>query len=356
MALALARRGLGRTGTNPSVGCIIARDTRILGRGRTAQGGRPHAETRALSHATQQYGADALHGATAYVTLEPCAHHGCTPPCANALIKAGIARVVAPFADPDPRVAGKGFAMLREAGIAVVVGPGEAEARALLAPYLRMRTTGRPTLTLKLATTLDGKIATRTGESQWITGIQARRRVHLLRAQSDAILVGIGTVLADDPGLDVRLPGMEGASPAPIIADRTLRMPPNARVLAHGNTLIIGDAEGYPDRANSLRAAGAIVAQAPPDATATDILALAAMHGHASIFCEGGAALAAALIREDCVDHLVWFTAGTAFGKDGRDALDILGIDHLADAPRFRQVSVQSIGPDTMSVWERQAN
>lgn len=353
MALALARRGLGRTGTNPSVGCVIARDGRVLGRGRTAQGGRPHAETQALSDAERRFGARAARGATAYVTLEPCAHHGGTPPCASALIEAGIARVVAPFPDPDPRVAGKGFAMLRAAGIEVVIGPGEREGRALLAPYLRMRATGRPTVTLKLATTLDGKIATRSGESQWITGAEARRRTHLLRAQSDAILVGIGTVLADDPALDVRLPGMAEASPAPIIADRALRTPPTARLLTHGRALVIGDAEGHPGRADALRAAGATVVLAPADMSATALLAIAATHGHAAIFCEGGATLAAALIREDCVDRLVWFTAGTVLGNDARSALDTVGIDHLADAPRFRQVSVQAIGADALSIWHR---
>jgi len=353
MALALARRGLGRTGTNPSVGCVIMRDGRVLGRGRTARGGRPHAETQALAHAERRFGAGATRGATAFVTLEPCAHHGWTPPCATAMIGAGIARVVAPFPDPDPRVAGKGFAMLREAGIEVVIGPGERPARALLASYLRMRATGRPTVTLKLATTLDGRIATRSGESQWITGAEARRRTHLLRAQSDAILVGVGTVLADDPALDVRLPGMGETGPAPIIADRALRTPPDARLLAHGKALIVGDAAGQPKCAAALRAAGASIAQAAPDSDIGDLLGLAVQHGHGAIFCEGGATLAAALIREDCVDRLVWFTAGAVLGADGRGAIDALGIDHLADAPRFRQVSLETIGPDTLGIWTR---
>ena len=354
MALALAHRGQGCTGRNPSVGCVIVRNDRVLGRGRTAEGGRPHAETRALADAAQRYGAEALRGATAFVTLEPCAHYGHTPPCATALIEAGIAQVIAPIPDPDPRVAGKGFAILREAGIDVIIGPGEREARAILAPYLRMRATGRPTVTLKLATTLDGKIATRTGESQWITGADARQRVHLLRAQSDAILVGIGTVLADDPGLDVRLPGMAESSPAPIIADRALRTPPTARLLARGKALVVGDAEAHPDRAAALRDAGATVAQAASDTSATALLGIAAQYGHASIFCEGGATLATALISEDCVDHLVWFTGGAIIGADGRGALDPLDIDHLADAPHFRQVSVQTIGPDMVSVWTRE--
>lgn len=354
LALALARRGLGRTGPNPSVGCIVVGEGRVLGRGRTATGGRPHAETRALEDAARRFGEGAARGATVFVTLEPCAHHGHTPPCATALAAAGVARVVAPFADPDPRVAGKGFAMLREAGIEVIVGPGAREGRALLAPYLRMRRAGRPTVTLKLAATLDGRIATGTGESRWITGVESRRRVHLLRAQSDAILTGIGTVLADDPALDVRLPGMADAAPAPIVADRALRTPPAARVLARGDALVVGDAAAHPDRAEALRAAGATVAQVPPDATTAALLSLAATHGHASIFCEGGATLAAALIREDRVDRLVWFGAGALLGADARGALDALGLTRLADAPRFRHVSVGRTGADVMSVWDRE--
>ncbi len=354
MALALARRGLGRTGSNPSVGCIIARGNRVLGRGRTAEGGRPHAETRALDDAILRYGAEAVRGATAFVTLEPCAHHGHTPPCTNALIAAGIVRVVAPFPDPDTRVAGKGFDMLREAGIDVVIGPGAQVASALLAPYLRMRRENRPVVTLKLATTLDGKIATRTGESQWITGADSRRRVHLLRAQADAILVGIGTVLADDPSLNVRLPGMEAASPVPVIADRALRTPPNARVMARRNAVIVGDAASHPDRADALRTMGATVAQAAPDAGAAALIATIAAQGHGSIFCEGGGRLAASLIREACIDRLVWFSGGIVLGAQARNALDTLGIDRLADAPRFRQASIETIGSDTLEYWTRE--
>lgn len=353
MALALARRGLGRTGGNPSVGCVIAKGGRVLGRGRTDIGGRPHAETRALADAATRYGPDAARGATAFVTLEPCAHYGLTPPCATALTHAGIARVVAPFPDPDPRVAGKGFDMLRAAGVEVVIGPGEAAARALLAPYLRLRESGRPTITLKLASTLDGKIATRTGESQWITGPQARARVHLMRARHDAILTGIGTVLADDPGLDVRLPGMAGASPMPVIADRALRTPPGAKLLQHGKALIIGDTRAEPDRAQKLRKAGATVVHLEKGADIATLLSIIAGQGHASVFCEGGATMAASLLRADCVDRLIWFTGGALLGADGRGAVDACGIDRLADARRFRHISLDRIGPDTLSFWDR---
>ncbi|HQT72519.1 MAG TPA: bifunctional diaminohydroxyphosphoribosylaminopyrimidine deaminase/5-amino-6-(5-phosphoribosylamino)uracil reductase RibD, partial [Acidiphilium sp.] len=201
-ALALARRGLGETAPNPSVGCVILRDGVVVGRGRTAPGGRPHAETEALAMA-----GEAARGATAYVTLEPCAHHGRTPPCADALIAAGIARVVIAMADPDPRTDGAGIARLRAAGIEVVEGVGAAEAAEINAGFtLRLRA-GRPLVTLKLATSLDGQIATRTGESQWITGAAARQLGHALRGTHDAVMVGVGTVLADDPELTCRIEG-----------------------------------------------------------------------------------------------------------------------------------------------------
>ncbi len=353
LALALARRGLGRTGGNPAVGCIVMQGERVIGRGRTHDGGRPHAETRALADAAARYGADAARGATVFVTLEPCAHHGRTPPCADALIAAGVARVIAPLPDPDPRVAGKGFAMLRAAGIEVLVGPGEAEARALLAPYLRLRENGRPTVTLKLAATLDGRIATRTGESQWITGPRARARGHLLRARSDAILTGIGTVLADDPGLDVRLPGLSDASPVPVVADRALRTPPGARVLRRGTAVIAGDARRHPERADALRATGAQVMQVDADGGIDTLLAALGERGYASVFCEGGATLAAALVRADRVDRLVWVTAGTLLGGDARGALDALGLDRLAAAPDFRPLSSEAVGPDIWHVGAR---
>ena len=203
-ALALARRGLGNAWPNPAVGCVLVKEGRVIGRGWTQPGGRPHAETEALRRA-----GDAARGATAYVTLEPCSHHGRTPPCCEALAEAGIARVVMAMRDPDPRVNGRGLAMLRGAGIAVEEGLLEAEARALNAGFFRRIQAGMPVVTLKLASTLDGRIATASGESRWITGAAARREVHALRARHDAILVGSGTVLADDPDLTCRIPGME---------------------------------------------------------------------------------------------------------------------------------------------------
>src|SRR5437773_406942 len=225
--LALARRGLGRVWPNPAVGCVIARDGRILGRGWTQPGGRPHAETEALARA----GA-AAHGATAYVSLEPCCHVGRTPPCADALIAAGLSRVVVALEDPDPRVAGGGLARVRAAGIAVEAGLCAAEAAEINAGFFQRVRLGRPLVTLKLATSLDGRIATASGESRWITGPAARERAHLLRAAHDAILVGTDTVIADDPQLTCRLPGLADHSPVRVVIDRQLRIPLDGQVFA----------------------------------------------------------------------------------------------------------------------------
>ena len=226
-AIRLAMNGRGAVEPNPMVGCVIVKDGRVVGRGWTQPGGRPHAETEALRRA----GAAAT-GATAYVSLEPCSHHGRTPPCAEALIAAGIARVVAAGEDPDPRVSGSGLARLRQAGIAIETGLCAEEAAELNAGFLCRVTKGRPLVTLKLATSLDGRIATATGQSRWITGPAARERAHLLRATHDAVLVGTGTALADDPLLTCRLPGLEHRSPVRIALDRTLRLPATLRLFA----------------------------------------------------------------------------------------------------------------------------
>ena len=226
-ALALARRGLGNTWPNPSVGCVIVRNNRVVGRAVTAPGGRPHAEPQALAMA----GASAR-GATAYVTLEPCCHHGRTPPCTDALIGAGIARVVIAARDPDPRVNGQGVAKLRAAGIAVEEGVLAGEAAEILAGFHQRTTTGRPLVTLKLASTLDGRIATHSGESRWITGEPARRAAHVLRGRHDAILVGVGTVIADDPDLTCRLPGFRPTRIVRVVADSHLRTSMTSRLVA----------------------------------------------------------------------------------------------------------------------------
>jgi diaminohydroxyphosphoribosylaminopyrimidine deaminase / 5-amino-6-(5-phosphoribosylamino)uracil reductase len=263
-ALGLARRGLGRVWPNPAVGCVIVKDGRVVGRGWTQPGGRPHAETEALARA-----GEAAHGATAYVTLEPCCHWGRTPPCADALIAAGLRRVVVAVEDPDPRVAGGGLAHLRAAGIAVEAGLGAAEAAEINAGFFQRIRFGRPLVTLKLATSLDGRIATASGESRWITGPAARERAHLLRATHDAILVGTDTVIADDPQLTCRLPGLAEHSPVRVVIDRQLRIPPGARLFAEARqvpTWVLTLDSADQARRKALGDGGVVVIPAEPDA------------------------------------------------------------------------------------------
>ncbi len=356
-ALMMAKRGLGRTGANPAVGCVIVKDGVILGRGRTGNTGRPHAERHALDDAVHRAGQDCIKGATAYVTLEPCAHTGKTPPCTDALIAYGIARVVAPFADPDDRVSGKGFAMLRAAGIEVLTGIETIAARAVLRGYLSRHERQRPFLTLKMAGTLDGRIATSTGESRWITGDSARKRVHLMRAQSDAILIGVGSVLADDPTLDVRLPGLQNVRPFRVVADTRLQTPLTGR-LAQSVTqqpLILITSDTAPaDRVDAFRALGAtvVIVQVKDGSVALDksLKKLAGM-GIGSVLCEGGARLAAGLLKGGHVDELAWFTAGAAMGDNGTAAVANSGVTRLAEMPRFEQVSYERTGNDVLSVW-----
>src|SRR4051794_13687834 len=226
-ALALARRGLGSTWPNPAVGCVIVRDGRVVGRGTTAPGGRPHAEAVALEMA-----GDAARGATAYVTLEPCSHHGQTPPCADALVMAGVSRVVIACVDPYPKVNGAGIARLEATGIEVTTGVLGADAEAQQSGFMTRVRQGRPMVTLKLATTLDGRIATRSGESQWITGPEARRFSHALRAQHDAVMVGVGTVMSDDPELTCRITGLRRGRDLRVIVDSHLRTRLMSRVVA----------------------------------------------------------------------------------------------------------------------------
>ena len=353
-ALALAGRALGRTWPNPAVGCVIVRDGRILGRGATAAGGRPHAETVALAQA----GA-AARGATAYVTLEPCAHHGQTPPCADALAEAGIARAVVAMRDPDSRVNGQGIARLRAAGIAVEEGLRESEARALNAGFLLRITQGRPMLTLKLAASLDGRIATATGESKWITASAARRAVHAMRARHDAVMVGAGTARADDPLLTVRDLGI-ARQPVRIVLSRHLDLPLSGRLAASAREVPLWLVHG-PDAPAELQSAweglGArlIAVPAGPDRQLRLDAALAALGeaGLTRLFCEGGGALAASLLGASLVDELVLFGAGLVLGAEGRPMLGALGLTRLAEAPRFELVETRPVGGDVLSRWRR---
>jgi diaminohydroxyphosphoribosylaminopyrimidine deaminase / 5-amino-6-(5-phosphoribosylamino)uracil reductase len=355
-ALALARRGLGRVWPNPAVGCVlVASDSGssiVVGRGWTQPGGRPHAETEALART-----GDLARGATAYVTLEPCAHHGKTPPCADALIAAGVRRVVAAIEDPDPRVSGRGLAKLRDAGVEVSLGVGAAEAREINAGFLTRVARGRPMVALKLATSLDGKIALGSGESRWITGPEARQRGHLLRATHDAVLIGTGTASADDPQLTCRLSGLEGRSPLRIVLDRSLRLPPNTRLFdGAAPTWVIHGPGADGARTAALRRNKSVeLLEIPAGADGRLDLAalftLLAQRGLTRVLVEGGGTLAAALLRAALVDRLYWFRAGALIGSDGRPAVGALGLKDLAGMTRFRRRDHVSCGDDVMEIW-----
>jgi len=354
-ALGLARRGLGQVWPNPAVGCVIVKDDHAVGRGWTQKGGRPHAETEALARAGK-----AAKGATAYVSLEPCSHHGKTPPCVQALIAAGIVRVVAAVEDPDPRVSGAGIARLREAGVDVETGLCAAEAAEVNAGFFCRVTQSRPLVTLKLATSLDGRIATAGGESRWITGEAARERAHLLRATHDAVLVGTGTALADDPQLTCRLPGLEDRSPVRVVLDRTLRLPPSLRLFTEANQLptwLVTIAKSSPTRREALAKQGIEIIAAEPDAAGgIDLAALLHVlgdRGLTRLLVEGGGGIAASLLRAGLVDRLVWMRAPVTLGGDGIPAIAALGFGELAAAPRFNLVSCEIAGGDLIETYRR---
>ncbi len=310
-AFALAERGRGRTATNPNVGCVIVKHGRVIGRGWTQPGGRPHAEAMALAEAD-----DAARGATAYVTLEPCAHDGGRgPACAPSLIAAGIAQVAIALRDPDPRTDGRGSALLEQAGVMVAQGVLEAKARQSMAGFLTRRALGRPHVTLKLATSLDGRIALASGESRWITGPEARAYAHLERARHEAILVGHGTFEVDTPGLDVRLSGLEDRSPRRIMLTR-------------------GDA---PD--------GWTAIHTPED--------IATLQGVDHLLVEGGAKTAAAFLTADLVDRLLITRAPILIG-DGISALGDIGLGSLGEAHgRWRLADARTLGSDRLEVYQR---
>jgi diaminohydroxyphosphoribosylaminopyrimidine deaminase/5-amino-6-(5-phosphoribosylamino)uracil reductase len=317
-AIRLSRSHLGRTATNPSVGTLIVRDGVIVGRGVTAIGGRPHAETQALAEA-----GDAARGATAYVTLEPCAHHGRTPPCAEALVAAGIARVVGAAADPDDRVSGRGYAILRAAGIEVVEGVLADEAADLMAGYLSRSSRKRPEVTLKLAISSDGMLGIRGGGQVTVTGGISRAQVHLMRARSDVILVGIGTVEADDPELDCRLPGLSERSPVRVVLDRAARLPMMSKLALSARSrplyLAVG-AEASPVRRSSLEMLGVrfLATEAHDGRIALpELLEDLAGLGFSTVMVEGGAATARAFLDDGVVDRIALFRGAAPIGENG---------------------------------------
>lgn len=350
-ALRLAARGLGNVWPNPAVGCVIVRDGQVVGRGWTQPGGRPHAEVRAL----QQAGPLA-EGATAYVTLEPCAHHGQTPPCAEALIGARLARVVTALTDPDPRVAGRGHAIVRAAGIAVTEGVLTDQATRLNAGFLKRVTRGLPFVTLKLAASLDGRIATASGESRWITGAEARRKVHALRMSHDAVMVGSGTALADDPDLTVRDMGAE-RQPVRVLLDRRLAHAPDSRLGRTARAAPVWVLHG-PDAPKGVRiawaATGATLIETPEAEGKLDLcgaLKALAARGLTRVLSEGGSTLAAGLVKAGLVDELALFSGGLLIGSEGHPALGGLGLSALAEGPRPRLREVQALGLDSYSLW-----
>ena len=356
-ALALAARGLGHVWPNPAVGCVLVRDGAVVGRGWTQPGGRPHAETEALRRS-----GDAARGATAYVSLEPCAHTGKTPPCADALVAAGIARAVVAVEDPDPRVCGRGIARLREAGIQVDVGACAAEASELNAGFFLRVAQGRPLVSLKLATSLDGRIATRSGDSRWITGDAARRRGHLLRATHDAILIGTGTALVDDPELTCRLPGLGDRSPVRVVLDRQLRIPLESKLLATRSvpTWLVthhGNADAARGRAMDRDDITAITVLLEEFGRLSlpHVLSALGHRGITRLLVEGGSTLAASLLQQDLVDRIYWFRSAAIIGGDGLAAAAPLAVERLADAKRFGRVETETVGADVLETYRRSA-
>ena len=355
LALTLGRRGLGRTWPNPAVGAVVVKDGVVVGRGWTQPGGRPHAEPEALRRA-----GEAARGATLYVTLEPCSHVGKSPPCADAVIAAGIARVVAAIEDPNPLVAGQGHAKLRAAGIAVDVGLGADEAARDHAGHFRRVRDKRPHVILKLAVSTDDKIAAVGHKPVAITGEAAKTRVHLLRAQCDAILVGIGTVLADDPLLTCRLPGMAARSPVRMVLDRALRVPGNSRLVHSARQtplwLMASELAEAP-AATKLTAAGAQVIRLPP--TAAQRLDLPAVlhalseRGITRLMVEGGSRVASSFVATGLVDEIWLLRGGDAIGADGIAALHALPLTAITQSPYFCVRASETLDKDVLTVYER---
>jgi diaminohydroxyphosphoribosylaminopyrimidine deaminase / 5-amino-6-(5-phosphoribosylamino)uracil reductase len=353
LALSLGRRGLGRTWPNPAVGAVIVKDGAVVGRGWTQAGGRPHAEVEALRRA-----GTAARGGTLYVTLEPCSHYGKSPPCADAVIAAGIARVVSALEDPNPEVAGQGHARLSTAGIVVEVGLGAEQARHDHAGHIRRMTAGRPQVLLKLAMSADGKAAAAGRKPVAITGDAARDRVHLLRAQNDAIMVGIGTVLADDPMLTCRLPGMAKYSPVRVVADSMLRLPLGSRLVRSAHETAVWALAGTqaPQQAESdLLTRGVEVLRSPESTDPLDLhdaLGFLAAKGVTRLMLEGGPTLARAFIDADLVDEAVLFHAPKAIGDDGVEAL---AADTMAMLTRrLKRTASEAVGEDRQDIYVRQ--
>lgn len=353
-ALALGRRSMGRAAPNPSVGSLVVKDGVVLGRGVTAPGGRPHAEPQALAEA-----GEAARGATLYVTLEPCSHHGRTPPCVDAILEAGIARVVVAIGDPDPRVAGSGVARLRAHGIEVIENVGAAQARDDHCGHISRVTQGRPMVTVKMAETADGFAASQPGEPRlMITGALANARVQMMRATHDAILVGIGTALEDDPLLTVRVPGLR-AAPLRIVLDRRLALLTQARLFATtaaAPVLIVASDQASSEAGAALSRDGVEIVRLPGADAAFDlpaVLATLGQRGLTRVLCEGGPRLASSLILAGLADRVVIFTSDAEIGRAGRPALTPAARALLHNPICYTCTDEVRLGSDLMRVYAR---
>lgn len=355
-ALVMASTGDGRTAPNPAVGCILVKNNGVIGRGVTANGGRPHAETLALSDA-----GNAAKGATAYVTLEPCSHIGKTLPCAKALIDAGIGRVVIGCLDPDHRVAGQGIKMLKDAGISVTTGVLEKEISYQLAGYLMVRQAKRPFVTVKIASSQDGKIALKDGTSQWITGIDARRYVHELRSRHDAIMTGMGTVRADNPMLNCRLEGITH-QPLRVILASEANLDPTTKIVQSAADIpticITGQTKGAGiDKMSSIY--GLDIISVPRDKLGrpelTNTLSVLAKQGMTSVLVEAGGTLLASLMAQKLIDRLIWIRAALIIGGEGIPAIDALELSSLDEGRGFALKHRQILGKDMMEIFERKS-
>jgi diaminohydroxyphosphoribosylaminopyrimidine deaminase/5-amino-6-(5-phosphoribosylamino)uracil reductase len=353
LALSLGRRGLGRTSPNPAVGAVVVKDGVIVGRGWTQPGGRPHAETEALKRAGKE-----AKGATLYVTLEPCSHQGKTPPCIDAIIRSGIARVVSALEDPNPEVAGQGYAKLRERGIAVEAGLEAESAARQHAGHIRRMRDGRPQVLLKLAASSDGKAGLPGRKPAGITGEAARARVHQMRAESDAILVGIGTVLSDDPHLTCRLPGMMEWSPVRVILDARLRIPLATSIVGTARetpTWVFATPNASPVAEDILKAKGVEVFRVDGKDGRLDlnaVLKALAGRGITRLMVEGGPTIAAAFIKADLVDEAALFRSPNPLGE-GIDVLEGLPLTALTKSPKLKPVASEAVGGDTLETFER---
>jgi diaminohydroxyphosphoribosylaminopyrimidine deaminase/5-amino-6-(5-phosphoribosylamino)uracil reductase len=356
-ALLLAERGLGRVAPNPAVGCVITgADGHVVGRGWTQPGGRPHAETEALRMA----GAKAR-GGTAYVTLEPCSHHGKTPPCADALVEAGIKRCVVACKDPYPEVNGRGIQRLKDAGIDVEVGLLGDEAEEVNLGFLTAVRENRPMVTLKIASSLDGRIATKSGDSKWITGALARAHGHRLRATHDAILVGSGTVLADDPELTCRLPGLEDRSPVRVVLDRRLRISPDSKLVRNATTppgmrVFFGTSDEAVKRSRVLEERGVRLCIIGGAGDIGSVLGGLVAFGTTRVLVEGGATIAAAFLKAGLVDRIHWFRAPGVIGGDGLASIAEIGLDRAEHMNRFERTALFAAGADTVEIYRKKSS